>query len=493
MGQLTRSTRAQQSPAQKPTDVRVVGADLYLIPVTTRVPLKFGPETLTSVTCARVRVTVRDRDGCTVQGWGETPLSVQWAWPAAFSSVERHDAMVGFCRQLTTAWSSSENWGHPLELGYKFIQTSLPAIRNQFNERLEPTRRMPWLASLVCSSAFDIALHDAYGVLHRTNIYDMYNRDWMTHDLSWYLESAADSNVDFRGLYPQDFLVRSPSRKLPAWHLVGGLDPLDADDVHQPLNDGSPLLLRDWIKHDGLQCLKVKLRGNDGAWDYSRLVRVGEIVVNENLRALSADFNCTVTEPEYVNRILDRIAREHPKIDERLLYIEQPFPYELGDHPIDVRSVSSRKPLFMDESAHDWQQVRLGRALGWTGVALKTCKTQTGAILSLCWAKAHGMQLMVQDLTNPMLAQIPHLQLAAHAGTILGVETNAMQFYPQASTAEAKIHPGAYARINGQVDLSTIRGPGFGYDGAETARVLPAPTASEHRGAPAIVPHWHVG
>ncbi len=61
----------------------------------------------------------------------------------------------------------------------------------------------------------------------------------------------------------------------------------------------------------------------------------------------------------------------------------------------------------MDESAHDWRFVKMGRELGWTGVALKTCKTQTGAILSLCWAKAHGMTLMVQDLTNPMLAQIP--------------------------------------------------------------------------------------
>ena len=32
---------------------------------------------------------------------------------------------------------------------------------------------------------------------------------------------------------------------------------------------------------------------------------------------------------------------------------------------------------------------------------------QTGAILSACWAKAHGMTLMVHDLANPMLAQIP--------------------------------------------------------------------------------------
>ena len=81
----------------------------------------------------------------------------------------------------------------------------------------------------------------------------------------------------------------------------------------------------------------------------------------------------------------------------------------------------------------------MGRELGWTGVALKTCKTQTGALLSACWAKQHGMTLMVQDLTNPRLAMIPHVQLAAHIGTIMGVECNAMQFYPDASAAEAKV------------------------------------------------------
>ena len=108
-------------------------------------------------------------------------------------------------------------------------------------------------------------------------------------------------------------------------------------------------------------------------------------------------------------------------------------------------------------------------------MALKTCKTQTGALLTLCWAKAHGMTLMVQDLTNPMLAQIPHVLLAAHAGTIMGVETNGMQFYPAASLPEAAVHPGLFQRRNGNVDLSTLKGPGFGYRLSEIKRDLPAP------------------
>ena len=84
---------------------------------------------------------------------------------------------------------------------------------------------------------------------------------------------------------------------------------------------------------------------------------------------------------------------------------------------------------------------------------------------------------MVQDLTNPMLAQISHVLLAAHVGTIAGVETNAMQFYPEASRPEEAVHPGLYRRRQGVVDLSSLRGAGFGYRISEIKRVLPDPAA----------------
>jgi hypothetical protein len=87
------------------------------------------------------------------------------------------------------------------------------------------------------------------------------------------------------------------------------------------------------------------------------------------------------------------------------------------------------------------------------------------------------MTLMVQDLSNPMLAQIPHCMLASHAGTIMGVESNGMQYYPEASRPEAAIHPGLYSRRAGVLDLSTITGPGFGYHLNEIQRDLGTPAA----------------
>jgi L-alanine-DL-glutamate epimerase-like enolase superfamily enzyme len=486
--------RLRDGAGELRTDIRVISAELFLLPVRTRVPLKFGPETLTSVSCARVRVQVCDRAGRTAFGWGETPLSVQWAWPAQLSSAERYDSMVEFCKLLVRTWTEVEITGHPMEVGHHFLQTTLPTLRQRFNDGRDPAHCLPLLAALVCLSPFDIAVHDAYGKLHGVPTYETYDSTWMSRDLSWYLEPADGCYVDFRGLYPRDFFSPSPATRLPAWHLVGGLDLLDYSEVNgDQISDGVPFRLCDWIDRDGLFCLKIKLRGDDAAWDYDRLVRVGQIALDRGVRHLTADFNCTVTDPEYVNAILDRLATQKPEIDRLLLYVEQPFPYELEDYPIDVRSVAKRKPLFMDESAHSWQQIRLGRALGWSGVALKTCKTQTSALLSLCWAKAHGMEIMVQDLTNPMLAQIPHVLLAAHAGTVMGVETNAMQFYPEASAAEAAIHPGLYARRDGHVDLSSLRGPGFGYNGAEAARVLPSSIAQAGIVTSSVVPRWHAG
>ncbi len=490
----------QSTMPTKPTDFRVVDSALYFLPVETRVPLKFGPETVTHVTCARVAVTCQDRSGNREVGWGETPLSVQWVWPSHLPYDDRHAALKEFCLHLADDWLAEANrsteggFGDVMEVCHAFLEGNLQRRLADVNARRshDDVPPMPYLAALVCASAFDLAIHDAFGKLCHRSTYACYTPEFLNRDLAAYLTAeqppqqtgriegdvggSASGTNSFANQFPADYLVTPPS-KLPAWHLVGGLDALDESELDgsEP-NDGYPVTLVDWIERDGLTCLKIKLRGNDAEWDYQRIVRVAQIGLAANVAWLTTDFNCTVDDPAYVNEVLDRLLRDEPRIYAMILYVEQPFPYDLHTHRIDVRSTSARKPLFMDESAHDWRLVRLGQELGWTGVALKTCKTQTGALLSLCWAKQHGMTLMVQDLTNPMLAQIPHVQLAAYAGTIQGVETNAMQFYPAASSAEAAIHPGIYERRDGVVDLSSLDGPGFGYRLDEIERRLPAPS-----------------
>ena len=100
---------------KKLTDARVVAARLYFLPVRTRVPLKFGAETLTRVTCGRAWVEVEDRAGRRAEGWGETPLSVQWVWPSAVPYEVREDRIKRFWVRVLGAWVGQGGRGHPLE------------------------------------------------------------------------------------------------------------------------------------------------------------------------------------------------------------------------------------------------------------------------------------------------------------------------------------------------------------------------------------------
>jgi len=455
------------------SDIRVTGAALWLLFVRMRVPLKFGAQVMNSVTCARVAVEVETRSGKRAVGWGETPLSVVWGWPSTADFDARQRAMIRLagacCREIVHFGEV----GHPMEIGDTFRHGLLDRLARECDDP-DIGEPIPELAALICSSPLDLAIHDAFGVAIGRDTYSCYGSEHLTRDLASFF--GAEGGERFRGRFPADFFVSKPLVQLPAWHLVGGLDPLTVADLTgtEP-QDGHPVTLEQWIEHDGLTSLKVKLRGTDLAWDVNRLLRVGDLGIARGVRRFCADFNCTVHDPAYVLAALDAIAKARPDLGARLLYVEQPFPYDLHAYPIDVHAIARRTPLFLDESAHDWRCVEAGRRLGWNGVALKTCKTQTGALLSLAWAKAHGMALMVQDLTNPMLAVIPHLQLAAHAGTIAGVETNGMQYYPDASAMEAAVHPGAYHRRRGIVDLSTFTGPGFGLRVDEIHRPLPEP------------------
>ncbi|MCM8540866.1 MAG: hypothetical protein NE328_11380 [Lentisphaeraceae bacterium] len=453
-----------------PKDVKVSDASLYFLPATMRTPLRFGNQTLTAITCARTAVKITDHNGKEVTGWGETPLSVGWVWPSKLSYDLREKTLKDFCALLANRLKDLNDSGHPFEISHRFITNELPELRKEFSKNLP--EEFPELAALSCYASFDIAMHDAYGICHDVKVFETFNKDYMNYDLSHYL--TADNDFNFHGKYPEDFFSKTTPSQLITWHLVGGLDPLNSSELKgtEP-KDGYPNTLEEWITRDGLKCLKIKLKGNNAQWDIDRLKKIGEISKKMDVDWLTADFNGRVDSAEYVNGILDYFRDNHPEISGKILYIEQPFHHDLKKYPKDAHSCSSRKPLFMDESAHDWTYVRMGFHQGWNGVALKTCKTLTGALLSLAWAKAHGMTLMVQDLTNPMLAQIPHVLLAAHVGTIKGVECNSMQFYPEVSRPNMRIHPGLYQRRNGVIDLSTLKGPGFGYRLSEIGRTLP--------------------
>ena len=182
---------------QMKKDIRIIDANLYFKEIETRVPLKFGPEVTTRVTCARAALTVCNGEGKTATGWGETPLSVTWVWPSGLTYEERNNRLKEFCRRLLTLWRNYEVPGHAMEIGHQFIRDRLLTAWEAENEGRDEAHQMPYLAALVCNSLFDLALHDAYGVCNEVATFNTYNSAYMNHDLTWYY------TPEYREILPQ--------------------------------------------------------------------------------------------------------------------------------------------------------------------------------------------------------------------------------------------------------------------------------------------------
>ena len=204
-----------------------------------RVPLKFGAESVDRVTCLRVAATVENARGETFTGWGETPLSVTWAWPSAeLSYQDRYDAMLASARRMADALRNQRPSGHCMDIG---LQLGDVVVADEVT-----SDRVPHLAALIIASAFDIAIHDAHGLAAGCDVYQLYRRSNLPGDLSRFYGDEADQWKDH---HLEDYLNFEPPVQLPVWHLVGGLDPIEQADVEPGSpEDGYPVTLRQWIE-----------------------------------------------------------------------------------------------------------------------------------------------------------------------------------------------------------------------------------------------------
>ncbi|MEO2045317.1 MAG: enolase C-terminal domain-like protein [Pirellulales bacterium] len=454
------------------TDIRILELTPYFTREKSRTPLKFGGVVMDSVLYCHVRATVVNRDGKEAQGWGAIFLSDVWAWPkcsAGHATAEQSmkDYVVQWCRQV----EGFAEFAHPIEIFWQ-LEPHMTGIAERVCRERNVDGPMPRMAALVSASPVDAALHDAFGKAAGIDVYQGYGPEYLKYDLSRWLGS------DFKGRTIADYL--SPlAKEVDAFHLVGGLDKLskseiDADDPQ----DGLPVSLDQWIAHEGIHCLKVKLRGNDLDWDLQRMLAIAKIARQQHAKLgieelwLTADTNEMCDTPQYMVELLHTLRESDPQAYDSLLYIEQPCERDLRRRRLDVRELAALKPVLVDEALSSLEDLQLALELGYSGAALKSCKCQSEELIIAAQLTQMGLPLAVQDLTNPGIALLHSVGLAGRIKTIRGVETNSRQFFPTTSTPEKKIHPGIYQLTNGKINTSTITGPGLGYRWDEIGRTF---------------------
>lgn len=442
-----------------PLDMRIDGVETYEENFTYRTPIKFGGSVVDRVTLLNVRIRARNRSGREATGFGSMPLGNIWSWPSRKLGYDSTlAAMQDLATHLRRITAACQEYGHPVEINHILEPAWLKAAAE-----VRSPEPVPKLAVLVTASPFDAALHDAYGKLCGASVYHCYTRRHLREDLSRYL------GPEFRGHHLERFVLRDPKPRMPLYHLVGALDPIFPSDIQHRLNDGLPETLSEWIDYNGLTHLKIKLNGDDLAWDRDRILSVdrcaGQAMLRRGTRrwSYSLDFNERCPNVDYLLSVLTQVRQKAPEAFRRIQYVEQPTHRDLAAHRENVMHEAAKlRPVVIDESLTDLDSLRLAREMGYTGAALKACKGQAQALLMAAAAQRWKMFLCVQDLTCPGASLIHSAGLAAHIPGVAAIEANARQYVPAANKGWEERFPGIFRIRDGFMRTAELAGPGLG-------------------------------
>ncbi len=447
----------------KSTNIRIEDVTFRFEDHHYRTPIKFGGTALDRVTMLDVEVTVSTLSGQSARGFGSMPMGNVWSFPSkALSYDQTLAAMKAVVSRVADITRGCKEVGHPIDITWALEHDYLRAAA-EVSAQLKLAEPIPTLCTLVCASPFDAALHDAFGKVYGLNCYHTYGPDFMNHDLGYFLGDA------FRGETLDRYIDREPKAKMPLYHLVGALDPLEDTDIAKRLNDGLPESLGEWIKTDGLTHLKIKLNGDNIDWDVERVAGVDHVAERTQAERgvkqwyYSLDFNEKCPNVQYLLEFLQRVQTSRPDGFARIQYIEQPTARDLKANRHNVMHEAAKvRPVVIDESLIDLESIMLAREMGYTGVALKACKGQSQSLMLAAAARKFGMFLCVQDLTCPGASLIHSAGLAAHVPGVAAIESNARQYCPAANAPWAKTHPGIFIVTDGTFATGTLTGPGLG-------------------------------
>jgi L-alanine-DL-glutamate epimerase-like enolase superfamily enzyme len=450
-------------PGRNPHDIRIEEVTFGYEDFLYRAPIKFGGLVLDRVTLLNVDCVVRTADGRTAKGFGSMPLGNIWSFPSRILSYDTTlAAMKSLAGRIAKLSSDYREPGHPIDINTALEPAYLKAAA-EVSRQLNLAEPIPKLCALVTMSPFDAAIHDAYGKAHGLNCYHTYGPEFVTRDLAHFL------TPEFKGETLDRYVLKDPKPRMPLYHLIGALDPLTDADIKHRIGDGLPETLPEWIEYNGLTHLKIKLNGDNLDWDIERVVRVDHIATESEEKRYarqwhySLDFNERCPNVDYLLEFLRRVRQLTPTGFQRIQYIEQPTARDLKTHRANVMHAAAKlRPIVIDESLTDLENLLLAREMGYTGVALKACKGQSQTLLMAAAAQKFGMFRCVQDLTCPGASLIHSAGIAAHIPGVAAIEANSRQYVPAANRPWEARFPGLFKITDGTMDTSVLTGRGLG-------------------------------
>ncbi len=451
------------APTRKPTDIQIERISFGYDEHNYRAPVGFAGAVMRKATLVTVRCSVRTAGGKVASGFGSIPFNHTFSFPSKTLSDEaKNDAMKALATELAEVSRSYKEFGHPLDINWDLAPLYLKAAA-EVSKRLRLADPIPKLCTLVTAAAFDAATHDAFGKAHQVNCFDTYGPEFMTHDLSRYL------GAEYQGKYPRDYLLPRHKARMTLCHLISAVDPIEDVENKNPIKDGLPETLPEWIAHNGLLEFKIKVNGTDLKWDLERVMHIERVVAQAQEKrgvkdwAYVLDFNEKCPNVDYFIQFCRQLKEKMPVGYGRIKYTEQPTTRDLQAHPEnDMHEAAKLCPVVIDESLIDVDSLLKARDLGWTGAVVKSPKGLSHTILMACVAGKEKIFLAGGDMSCPGAALIQTTNLQARVPTITSVEANARQYLPQANKAWESRFPGMFRVTDGVLRTGEVSGPGLG-------------------------------
>jgi L-alanine-DL-glutamate epimerase-like enolase superfamily enzyme len=459
-----------------PIEIKVVGSAAGIRNAHTRMPFRFGAITMTAAPLLTLALEVEDRRGHRATGYAADFLAFRWF------DKRPEKSLADNCADLLRAVEVARELYLEAAAGGHAAPFELWRATHGEVERIALGQGFNRLGASFGSSMLERAAIDAVGRLCGQPLLELLRGDALGIDLG----ALAP---ELRGVRLPEVLPRHPLAQLHLRHTVGLLDPITATDVAVPVADGLPETLEDYLDHDGIRYLKVKVGGGLEA-DRARLEAIAAV-----LERRAGPFHVTLDGNEQYRTPEDLLALTEAlsasprlaRLWDRVLFIEQPLDRSTAlDPEVAPLLRALDKPVIIDEADGWLGAFREASALGYRGVSHKNCKGVYKSLHNLALATLHNQQvgraewfLSAEDLsTLPVVPLQADLAMVAALG-IGHIERNGHHYFrglghltAAENSAALAAHPDLYERRGdeaflrvrgGALACASLQVPGMGF------------------------------
>ncbi len=374
----------------KAPSVRVREVGVFLRPVRTRIPFRYGTAVVTDEPIAHLRMAAE------VEGRPVTGVSAAALPPLWFDkdpSRTHEDDIRDLLRSVRTA--ADVYRGLPAAAAFALHRAAEPEARRRLADQNELTAGFG--VALLDEAAVDAVCRATGRTFHQGLVDDLF------------------------GWGPEGVPAR-PLERVFVRHTVGMGDPIRESDPRERVGDGLPETLEEVVRAYGVRYFKVKISGDAGA-SLDRLRRIAGVLDRD-----AGDYRVTLDGNEQFHAMEDalgfarRVAGEPGLRDfwARTLWIEQPVERGAALDPAverPLRELVRVKPVILDESDGTDEAVDRGLSLGYAGISAKNCKGVFRTLHSYRRVREAGAILSSEDLMNtPVVPLHQDLCVAAALG-----------------------------------------------------------------------------